>query len=249
MGAGQFIPGFEEHLVGLKAGDSKTFDVKFPDDYRATALAGKDATFAVTVKAVEAPGEVKIDDDFAKTLGLESLAKLKDAVKDRIAREHAGASRQKLKRALLDQLDERHKFEPPPSLVEQEFDNVWSQIERISRTRSTFADEGTTEEKAREEYRGIAERRVRLGLVIAEIGEQNNIKVTDEQLRAAVMEQVRQFPGQERQIWEYYQKNPNALAALRAPLFEDKVVDFLVELAEVTDKPVSREELFKEDEE
>jgi trigger factor len=250
MGAGQFIPGFEENLAGLKAGDSKTFDVKFPDDYRATHLAGKNATFAVTVKAVEAPGSVTIDDEFAKTLGVESQAKLKEAVKDRIAREHTLASRQKLKRALLDQLDERHKFEPPPSLAEQEFTNVWSQVENdLKQQNRTFADEGTTEEKAREEYRGIAERRVRLGLVIAEIGEKNNIRVTDEQLRAAVMEQVRQFPGQERQIWEYYQKNPNALAALRAPLFEDKVVDFLVELGEVTDKPVSRDELFKEDEE
>ncbi|MGO9049595.1 MAG: trigger factor [Xanthobacteraceae bacterium] len=250
MGAGRFIPGFEEHLVGLKAGESKTFDVKFPDDYRASHLAGKNATFAVTVKAVDAPSALNIDDEFAKTLGLESLAKLKDAVKDRIAREHAMASRQKLKRALLDQLDERHKFEPPPSLVEQEFNNVWSQVENdLKQQNRTFADEGTTEEKAREEYHGIAERRVRLGLVIAEIGEKNNIKVTDDQLRAAMMEQVRQFPGQERQIWEYYQKNPNAIAALRAPLFEDKVVDFLVELAGVTDKPVSRDELFKEDEE
>ena len=250
MGAGQFIPGFEENLAGLKAGENKTFDVKFPDDYRATHLAGKNATFAVTVKAVEAPGPVTIDDEFAKTLGVESLAKLKDAVKDRIAREHTLASRQKLKRALLDQLDERHKFEPPPSLVEQEFANVWSQVENdLKQQNRTFEDEGTTEEKAREEYRGIAERRVRLGLVIAEIGEKNNIRVSDDQLRAAVMEQVRQFPGQERQIWEYYQKNPNALAALRAPLFEDKVVDFLVELAEVTDKPVSRDELFKDDEE
>jgi trigger factor len=250
LGSGQFIPGFEEHLLGVKAGDSKSFDIKFPDDYRATALAGKDATFAVTVGKVETPGEVKIDDDFAKALGLESLAKLKDAVKERIAREHAAASRQKLKRALFDDVDERHKFEPPPTLVEQEFANVWAQVEKDLKDQGrTFEDEGTTEEKARVEYRAIAERRVRLGLVIAEIGERNNIKVTDEQLRSAVMEQVRQFPGQERQIWEYYQKNPNALAALRAPLFEDKVVDFLVELAEVTDKPVSREELFKEDEE
>jgi trigger factor len=250
MGAGQFIPGFEENLAGLKAGENKTFDVTFPDDYRATHLAGKNATFAVTVKAVEAPGPVTIDDEFAKTLGVESLAKLKDAVKDRIAREHTLASRQKLKRALLDQLDERHKFEPPPSLAEQEFANVWSQVENdLKQQNRTFEDEGTTEEKAREEYRGIAGRRVRLGLVIAEIGEKNNIRVSDDQLRAAVMEQVRQFPGQERQIWEYYQKNPNALAALRAPLFEDKVVDFLVELAEVTDKPVSRDELFKDDEE
>jgi trigger factor len=250
LGAGQFIPGFEDHLTGLKAGANTTFDIKFPDDYTAAALAGKTATFAVTVKAVEAPAAIAINDDFAKTLGLESLAKLKDAVRERIAREHASASRLKLKRALLDQLDERHKFEPPPSLVEQEFNNVWAQIEGdLKRQNRTFADEGTTEEKARAEYRAIAERRVRLGLVIADIGEKNNIKVTDEQLNAAVVEQMRQFPGREQQLWDYYRKNPGALAALRAPLFEDKVVDFLVELADVTDKQVSRDELFKEDEE
>ncbi len=250
LGAGQFIPGFEDHVVGLKAGDSKTFNIKFPDDYRATNLAGKEVTFAVTVKAVEAPGEIKVDDDLAKTLGLESLAKLKDALKERVVREHALASRRKLKRALFDQLDEHHKFEPPPSMIEQEFDNVWSQIEKeLKEQGRTFADEDTTEEKARVEYRAIAERRVRLGLVLAEIGERNNIKVSEDQLKAALMDQVRQFPGQERQIWDYYQKNPNALAALRAPLFEDKVVDFLTELAEVTDKQVSPEELLKEDEE
>ena len=249
LGAGQFIPGFEDHLMGVKAGESRTFDVKFPDDYPAKAMAGKDATFAVTAKAVEAPGAVTIDDDFAKTLGLESLAKLRDAIKDRTQREHAAASRQKLKRALLDQLDERHKFEPPPSLVEQEFNNVWSSIEKDLKDQGrTFADEGTTEEKARAEYRTIAERRVRLGLVIAEIGERNNIKVTEEQLNAAVVEQLRQLPGREQEVWDYYRKNPGALAALRAPLFEDKVVDFLIELAEVTEKPVSRDELFKEDE-
>ena len=249
LGSGQFIPGFEDHLMGVKAGESRTFDVKFPDDYPAKAVAGKDATFAVTAKAVEAPGAVTIDDDFAKTLGLELLAKLRDAIKDRTQREHAAASRQKLKRALLDQLDERHKFEPPPSLVEQEFNNVWSSIEKDLKDQGrTFADEGTTEEKARAEYRAIAERRVRLGLVIAEIGERNNIKVTDEQLNAAVVEQLRQLPGREQEVWDYYRKNPGALAALRAPLFEDKVVDFLIELAEVTEKPVSRDELFKEDE-
>ncbi len=249
LGSGQFIPGFEDHLMGVKAGESRTFDIKFPDDYPAKAMAGKDATFAVTAKAVEAPGAVTIDDDFAKTLGLESLAKLRDAIKDRTQREHAAASRQKLKRALLDQLDERHKFEPPPSLVEQEFNNVWSSIEKDLKDQGrTFSDEGTTEEKARAEYRTIAERRVRLGLVIAEIGERNNIKVTEEQLNAAVVEQLRQLPGREQEVWDYYRKNPGALAALRAPLFEDKVVDFLIELAEVTEKPVSRDELFKEDE-
>jgi trigger factor len=250
LGSGRFIPGFEENLVGLKAGESRTFDIKFPDNYSAPALAGKDATFAVTAKTVEEPGEVTLNDDFAKSLGLDSLSKLRDALRERIERDYAAASRQKLKRAMLDQLDEHHKFEPPPSLVEQEFDNVWSAIENdLKQQNRTFADEGTTEEEAREEYRAIAERRVRLGLVIAEIGEKNNINVTEEQLRAAVMEQVRQLPGREQQVWDYYRNNPNALAALRAPLFEDKVVDFVLELAQVADKQVSREELFKEDEE
>jgi trigger factor len=249
LGSGRFIPGFEDNLIGKKAGESQTFDLKFPDDYQATHLAGKTGTFAVTVKTVEAPGEVTLNDDFAKSLGLDSLAKLRDALRERLQREHTSASRQKVKRGLLDQLDARHKFEPPPTLVEQEFNNVWSAIENdLKQQNRTFADEGTTEEKAREEYRTIAERRVRLGLVIAEIGEKNNITVSEDQLRAAVMEQVRQMPGREQQVWDYYRNNPGALAALRAPLFEDKVVDFVLELADVTDKPVSREELFKETE-
>lgn len=248
LGSGQFLPGFEDNLIGIKAGESRTFDTKFPDTYPAPNLAGKDVTFAVTAKAVDAPGAVTLDDDFAKTIGFDSLAKLRDAIRERIQREHAAASRQKIKRALLDQLDERHKFDPPPTLVEQEFNNVWSTIESdLKQQNRTFADEGTTEEKARADYRAIAERRVRLGLVIADIGEKNNITVTEDQLRAAVMEQVRQLPGREQQVWDYYRNNPGALAALRAPLFEDKVIDFLLELAEVTDKPVSREELFKED--
>jgi trigger factor len=250
LGSGQFIPGFEDHLIGVKSGESRTFDVKFPEDYPAKAVAGKDATFIATVKSVEAPGTVTIDDDFAKTLGMESLAKLRDAVKDRIQRDHASASRQKLKRALLDQLDALHKFEPPPSLVEQEFNSVWSTVENdLKQQGRTFADEGTTEEAARTEYHTIAERRVRLGLVIAEIGEKNDIKVANEQLTAAVNEQARQLPGREQQVWDYYRKHPEALAALRAPLFEDKVINFLTELAQVTEKQVSREELFKEDEE
>jgi len=242
LGSGQFIPGFEDHLLGIKSGESRTFDVKFPESYPAPTVAGKEATFAVTAKAVDAPSPVTIDDEFAKTLGLESLAKLREALRERIEREHAAATRQKIKRTLLDQLDERHKFEPPPSLVDEEFNNVWTSIENdLKQQGRTFADEGTTEEKAREEYRGIAERRVRLGLVIAEIGEKNNIKVTDDQLSQAVVSQARMAPGQEQRVWDYYRNNPGALAALRAPLFEDKVVDFLLELAEVTEKQVSRE--------
>ncbi len=249
LGSGQFIPGFEDQLIGAKAGESRTVNVKFPENYQATAVAGKEASFAVTVIGVEAPGEVTLDDEFAKTLGLESFAKLKEMVRERIEREHTSVSRQKLKRALLDQLDAGHKFDPPPTLVEEEFKSVWTTVEDdLKQQGRTFADEGTTEEKAREEYRSIAERRVRLGLVIAEIGEKNDIKVSEDQLTQAVLAQARMVPGQEQKVWEYYRSNPGALAALRAPIFEDKVVDFLLELVKVTDKQVSREDLFKEDE-
>jgi trigger factor len=250
IGSGQFIPGFEEHLIGIKTGESRSFDVKFPESYPAATVAGKEATFAVTAKAVDAPGAVTIDDDFAKTMGLESLAKLREALRERIEREHATASRQKVKRALLDQLDARHKFEPPPTLVEDEFNSVWTSIENdLKQQNRSFADEGTTEEKARAEYRGIAERRVRLGLVLAEIGDKNNIKVSEDQITQAVVAQARLVPGREQQVWDYYRNNPAAIASLRAPIFEDKVIDFLLELAKVTDKQVSRDELFKEDEE
>jgi trigger factor len=248
LGSGRFLPGFEDNLIGLKSGESRSFNLKFPDDYPASSIAGKEATFAADVRSVEAPGAATVDDEFAKSLGFDSLAKLRDALRERLQRDHAAVSRQKLKRALLDQLDERHKFEPPPSLVEQEFNHVWTSVENdLKQQGRTFADEGTTEEKARADYRAIAERRVRLGLVIAEIGERNNINVSEEQLQAGVMEQVRQMPGREREVWDYYRNNPGALAALRAPLFEDKVVDFLLELADVTDKQVPREELFNDD--
>ena len=250
IGSNTFIPGFEDQLVGIAAGETRTLKVKFPEHYQAEHLAGKDAEFVVTAKSVETPGSVTLDDAFAKTLGLESIAKLRDAIKDRIARDHAGMSRQKVKRALLDELDKRHKFEPPPSLVEEEFTRVWKTVlQELEREHKTFADENTTEEKAKEEYRAIADRRVRLGLVLAEIGEKNNITVTDDELNRAVMEQARQFPGREQQVWDYYRKTPAAVAGLRAPIYEEKVVDFLLELAGVTEKKVPREELYKEDEE
>jgi len=249
LGAGIFIPGFEDQLVGAAAGESRTVRITFPTHYVDSALAGKEAVFAVTVKSVETPGAVTLDDAFAKTLGFESMAKLREAVRDRLAREHAAMSRQKLKRALLDELDRLHKFEPPPTLVEEEFDRIWrSVLQELESERKTFADENTTEEKARAEYRAIAERRVRLGLVLAEIGEKNNITVTDEELNRALMEHVRRFPGQERRAWEYYRQNPQALAGLRAPIFEEKVVDFLLELATVTERRVARAELYKDDE-
>ena len=248
IGSNTFIPGFEDQLIGIGAGETRTLKVTFPARYMKEDLAGKAAEFVVTAKSIEAPGKVTADDDFAKSLGLELLAKLRDAVKDSISREHAGMSRQKLKRALLDELDKLHKFEPPPTLVEEEFDRVWkSVLSELETERKTFADEGTTEEKAKAEYRAIAERRVRLGLVLAEIGEKNNITVTEDELSRAVMERARQFAGQEQRVWDYYRQNPQAVAALRAPIFEEKVVDFLVELAGVTDSKVSRDELYKED--
>jgi len=249
VGSGTFIPGFEDQLIGIGAGESRLVKVTFPANYMNTQLAGKDAEFDVTAKSIEAPGTVTIDDAFAKSLGLESLDKLKDAVKARLQQELAGLSRQKLKRQLLDHLDGMHKFALPPTLAEEEFNNVWNAVEGDLKAQGrTFADEGTTEEKAREEYRGIAERRVRLGLVLAEIGEKNNITVTEDEIKRAIVERARQVPGREQEVWEYYGKNPQAVAAIRAPIFEEKVVDFLVELAKVTEKPVSREELLKDDE-
>jgi trigger factor len=213
-------------------------------------LAGKPAEFEVTAKEIQAPGTVEVNDAFATSLGLESLAKLREGIKERLAREHAAATRGRVKRALLDALDERHQFELPPTLIEEEFNNVWNTVQGdLAQQNRTFADEDTTEEKARDEYRKLAERRVRLGLVLAEIGDKNQIKVADDEVSRAIVERARQFPGQEQQVWDYYRKNPQMLASLRAPLFEEKVVDFLLELADVSEKEVSREELFREDEE
>ncbi|MGI8525300.1 MAG: trigger factor [Pseudolabrys sp.] len=249
IGSNSFIPGFEDQLIGVAAGDKKKISATFPKNYTNETLAGKTASFDVTVKSVEAPGKVTIDDAFAKSLGLESLGKLRDAVKQRIEREHTSLTRQKIKRALLDEIDAKHQFDAPPSLVEDEFNRVWSTVQtELEQQKRTFADENTTEEKARDEYRAIANRRVRLGLVLAEIGDKNAITVSDEEVSRAVVEQARQFPGQEQQVWDYYRKNPGAMAAVRAPIYEEKVVDFLLELAQVTERKVSPEELAKEDE-
>lgn len=249
VGSKTFIPGFEEQLLGMKAGEQKTITVRFPNNYMSETLKGKEATFDVHAKSIEAPDAVTIDDELAKKAGVESLDKLKEAVKEQLGRQHAAMSRSKLKRELLDKLDALHKFSPPPTMLEEEFNAVWSQVTGdLDAHNKTFADEGTTEEKARAEYRVIADRRVRLGLVLAEIGEKNNIKVADEELSRAVVDQARQYPGQEQQVWDFYRKNPQAMAQLRAPLFEEKVVDFISELASVTEKKVSKEDLFKQDE-
>jgi trigger factor len=248
IGSGTFIPGFESQLVGMAVGDKRTINVTFPADYGNEKLAGQPAEFDVEVKAIETPKEVTMDEAFATSLGMKSLDDLKNAVRDRLSKEHSAVSRRRIKRELLDQLDAMHKFEPPPTLIDKEFDQIWKTVlSDLQTSNRTFADEGTTEEAAKADYRGIAERRVRLGLVLAEVGDKNKINVTDEELAKAAMESARQFPGREQQVWQYYRDNPQALATLRAPIFEEKVIDFLIELASVTEKKVSREELYKDE--
>ena len=246
LGQGQFIPGFEEQLLGAKADDELVVEVTFPDDYGAEHLRGKQASFDTKVKAVSVAKRPEADDTFAQSLGLESADKLKELFTQRIADEYAQAARTKLKRELLDELEKVHGFDLPPTLVDREFEELWKQvIDAMERSKETWEDKDETEEEAREEYRGIAERRVRLGLVIGEIGERNKIEVNEDELRKALMEKVRQFPGQEKFVYEYYQKNPGAVAELRAPIFEEKVVDFILELAKPTERKVTKEELQK----
>ncbi len=250
IGSGSFIPGFEEQLAGIKAGDTRTINVTFPENYGSAELAGQAAEFEVTAKEVQAPGEVAIDDEFAKGFGMESLDKLRDGVRAAIQRDFDAQARRKLKKELLDALDTKYAFDLPQGLVDQEFAAVWSQVEAdLKNNNRTFADEGSTEEAARAEYRRIAERRVRLGLVLAQVGQSANIQVTDEEIDRALMERVRQYPGQERQVWEYFQKNPAAKAELRAPILEEKTVDHLLERVNVLEQQTSREELFRDEDE
>ena len=202
----------------------------------------------MTVKEVSGPDEVKIDEDLAKAFGMETLDKLKDGVRGAITRDFETQARRKLKKELLDALDTKYTFELPPGLVEQEFSAVWSQVEAdLKNNGRTFADEGSTEEEARAEYRRIAERRVRLGLVLAQVGSSADIQVSDEEVDRALVERVRQYPGQERQVWEYFQKNPGAKAELRAPILEEKTVDHLLGRINVVEESVSREELFRDE--
>lgn len=249
IGSNTFIPGFEDQLIGIAAGDTRTVKASFPKNYASAQLAGKDAEFETTATLVEAPQDVAVDDEFAKTLGLESLDKLKEAARERLVAEFAGATRQRVKRALLDRLDEAHRFDAPPSLVDEEFNLMWNSVKaEMDSAGKTFADEDTTEDKAKDEYRKIADRRVRLGLVLSEIGEKNKITVTDDEVGRAVIERARSMPGREKEVWDFYRNNANALAQLRAPIYEDKVVDFILELAKVTEKKVAREDLYKDDE-
>jgi trigger factor len=246
LGRGGFIPGFEDGLKGVKAGEDRVVTATFPAEYPVATLAGKEAVFEVKAKSVGKPVAPTIDDAFAKGFGVDSLAALKDGVRAQIQREYDQVSRNKLKRELLDALDKAHDFALPPTLVENEFQGIWKQLtDSLQQAGKSFADEGKSEEAMQQEYRRIAERRVRLGLVIGEIGTQGKIEITQEELRNALFNQARRFPGQERMVYEYYEKNPAALTELRGPIFEDKVVDYIVEQARPKDRKVSREELLK----
>lgn len=250
LGRHMFIPGFEEGLAGAKAGEERTIEANFPENYGAKHLAGKAATFEVKVTEVASPKQQELNDDFAKTLGIESIEKLRESARERIGRDYTAASRARAKRSLLDALDAAHKFDLPPSLVSNEFDAIWQEVTgHLKKDGKTFEDENTSEEKARTEYKSMAERRVRLGLVLSEIGQSNNITVNDEEVRRAIMQRASQYPGQERKVIEFYKNNPGALLELRAPIFEDKVVDFALELAKITVKTVTAEELFRQDDE
>jgi trigger factor len=245
LGSGAFIPGFEDQLVGVKAGDERNVQVKFPENYNAANLAGKDAEFAVKVKAVKAASEVAIDDEFAKKVGIDSLADLKGRIREQLQSEYSRASRTHLKRRILDSLDTAHSFDLPGGMVQAEFDAIWQQVQaEMQREGVSAEDEGKSEDELKAEYRGISERRVRLGLVLAKIGEQNAITVGQDEVNRALAAQARQYPGREKEVIQHFTSNPQAMAQLRVPLFEDKVIDFLSELVEVKDRKVPRDILF-----
>ncbi len=247
LGSNSFIPGFEPQLVGAKAGEEKAISVTFPEDYQAEHLAGKEAVFDVTVKAVKAPKAAEIDDDLAKRFGADDLDALKGQIRERLEAEYAGAARSVLKRRLLDALDEKVSFELPPSLVDAEAKQIAHQLWHDENPEVQGHDHPEIEPT--DEHVKLGERRVRLGLFLAELGQKNEIEVTDAEMTQAVMNQARQYPGQERQFFEFIQNNQQMQQQLRAPIFEDKVVDYILELAQVTEKELSKEELQKEVEE
>jgi trigger factor len=249
LGSNSFIPGFEEQLVGVKKDDELAVKVTFPEEYQAENLAGKEAEFAVTVREVKVPLPVSVDDALAEKLGLENLQALKDAVREQSEKDFATISRTKLKRVLLDALAEGHDFAVPPSLVDGEFEQIWNQVvEDLKRQDKTVADLDKSEEEAKAEYRDIAVRRVRLGLLLSKVGQDNNLTVNQDEVNRVMAEQAQNFPGQEQQIFEFYQSNPEMRAQLEAPVMEDKVVDFIIEMAQVNETKVSVEELMAPDE-
>jgi len=244
IGSGTFIPGFEDQLTGVKAGDEKTVKVTFPKDYQADHLAGKDAEFDVTVQAVKVEDEGELDDDFAKSMGLESLQQLKDLIKGQLEQRHAGLTRTAMKRGLLDKLAGDHDFDVPQGMVDAEFDQIWAQLQQEAQKEEDPAAAMKEIEAEKDDYRHIAERRVRLGLLLSEIGQANGVEVTNQEMQMLIQQAAQQYRQEDRQRFvEYIQQEPMAAAQLRAPLYEDKVVDFLFDKADVTEKEVTREEL------
>ena len=249
LGSGQFIPGFEEQLVGAKPDSDVEVKVTFPADYQAETLKGKDAVFEVKVKEVKAPVDAPADDAFAEKLGVENLEKLRELLKTNLEQQYAGATRFKLKRALLDQLDTKHDFPLPPKMVEAEFASIWQQVQQDKEAGNLPPEDAKkSDKKLQEEYHKIAERRVRLGLVLAEIGRANNVQVTDQEVNEAMLTEARRYGPQAQQVYDLFRQNPNAQAQLRAPIFEDKVVDLIVEKAKVKDQKVTKDDLLKDDE-
>lgn len=244
LGSGRLIPGFEDQLEGVKVGDTRTLNVTFPADYGEKSLAGKPATFDITVKAVKMPEEAQIDDEFAKSLGLESLDKLKELFRNQVEQELNGLTRTYMKRKLLDQLAHGHDFPVPPSMVEAEFEQIWRQLEHEASHEEDPQAALAEMEKDKEDYRRIAERRVRLGLLLSEIGRQHNVEVSAQEMRMLAAQAAQQYAPKDRdRFMEYVTSDPVAAAQLRAPLYEDKVVDFLFDKAEITDRTATREEL------
>jgi trigger factor len=252
LGSSQFIPGFEDQLSGSKAGEQRTVDVTFPADYGATDLAGKAATFAVEVKEVRAVKPQPIDESLAEAVGMENLQSLRDAVRQQIERDYGNIAHQRLKRRLLDVLAEKHHFPVPQGMVDMELDVIWKQFEaereRAKQQGGEAPVEGKSDDELKAEYRAIAERRVRLGLLLSEVGRSNNIQVTQEEINRALGEEARRFPGQERQVIEYYRNQSGALDNLRAPIFENKVIDYILEIAQVSARAVPIAELLKDEE-
>ena len=250
LGSGSFIPGFEDQVLGMSLGDEKTISVTFPEDYGAEELAGKQAEFDVTLKGIKVSKPAELNDELATKFGAENLEALKERVKASYEKEYASAARQKLKRALLDALAEGHDFELPPTLVTNELDGIVAQIEQ-AREQGHEEDEtkDKSEQELREDFADIAKRRVKLGLLLAEVGRAQDIQINQDDINKVMMQEASRYPGQEQQVFEYYKSNPQALQAMQGPIYEEKVVDYILELAEISDKPVSVEVLLKEDEE
>jgi len=245
LGTGEFIPGFEDQLIGARAGESRDVEVEFPEEYNAAHLAGKAAVFSVEVKEIRERKAVDPDDEMAKRIGFDDLASLRQSVVDRIKGHYGGVARMVVKRQLFDRLEQEHDFPLPESMVETEFESIWGEIEKRLEDSDAAEEvrEGKTDDELREEYRKVAERRIRLGLLLAEVGRQNNIEVNQEDLQRAMASQVQQFPGQEQVVLDFYRKNPSALSQFEGPILENKVVEFILELAQVTTREVSAEEL------